>query len=152
MTNYRKELTLDLYELTMSQVFWRRGMDSTATFSLFFRGYPKNRAYYIASGIDDALDFLQDFHFSVDEIEAIRNVTPLADDFVDALSRTRFSGSVRAVPEGSIVFADEPLIEVTGNLIETQIVETMLLNIVTTASLLATKAARIAQAADGRPS
>ena len=100
----------------MSQIFWRRGMDSTATFSLFFRGYPKNRAYYIASGIDDALDFLQDFHFSVDEIEAIRNVTPLADDFVDALSRTRFSGSVRAVPEGSIVFADEPLIEVTGNL------------------------------------
>ena len=135
----------------MSQIFWRRGMDSTATFSLFFRGYPKDRAYYIASGIDDALDFLQDFHFSVDEIEAIRNVTPLADDFVDALSRTRFSGSVRAVPEGSIVFADEPLIEVTGNLIETQIVETMLLNIVTTASLLATKAARIAQAADGRP-
>ena len=114
MTNYRKELSLDLYELTMSQVFWRRGMDSNATFSLFFRGYPKDRAYYIASGIDDALDFLQDFRFSDDEIRAIRNVTPLADDFVDFLTDLRFTGTVRAVPEGSIIFADEPLLEVTG--------------------------------------
>ncbi len=151
MTSYRKELSVDLYELTMSQVFWRRGMDSSATFSLFFRGYPKDRAYYIASGIDDALDFLQDFRFADDEIRAIRNVTPLADDFADVLSDLRFTGTVRAVPEGSIIFADEPLLEVTGSLIETQIVETMLLNIVTTASLLATKAARIVQAADGRP-
>ena len=135
----------------MSQVFWRRGMDASATFSLFFRGYPKDRAYYIASGIDDVLDFLQDFHFSADEIRAIRNFTPLADDFVDFLADFRFSGTVRAVPEGTIVFADEPLLEVTGTLIETQIVETMLLNIVTTASLLATKAARIVQAAEGRP-
>lgn len=135
----------------MSQVFWRRGMDSTATFSLFFRGYPKDRGYYIASGIDDALDFLQDFRFTADEIRAIHDITPLADHFVDVLSDLRFTGTVRAVPEGSIVFADEPLIEVTGTLIEAQIVETMLLNIVTTASLLATKAARIVQAADGRP-
>ncbi len=135
----------------MSQAFWRRGMDSTATFSLSFRGYPKDRAYYIACGIDEAVDFLEDFHFSADEISAIRDVTPLADDFVDALSRTGFSGTVRAVPEGTIVFADEPLIEVTGSLIETQIVETMLLNIVTTASLMATKASRIVQAAGGRP-
>ena len=58
----------------MSQAFWRRGMDSTATFSLIFRGYPKDRAYYIASGIDDALGFLEDFHFSADEIRAIRDV------------------------------------------------------------------------------
>ncbi|MYF79232.1 MAG: nicotinate phosphoribosyltransferase, partial [Chloroflexi bacterium] len=151
VNQYRKELSVDLYELTMSQVFWRRGMDSSATFSLFFRGYPKDRAYYIASGIDDALDFLEDFHFSADEIRAIRNVTPLSDEFVDFLTDFSFSGTVRAVPEGSIVFAAEPLIEVTGTLIETQIVETMLLNIVTTASLLATKAARIVQAADGRP-
>lgn len=135
----------------MSQVFWRRGIDSSATFSLFFRGYPKDRAYYIASGIDDALDFLEDFHFSDDEIRAIRNVTPLADDFVNFLADFRFSGTVRAVPEGTIVFADEPLLEVNAPIIEAQIVETMLLNIVTTASLLATKAARIVQAAEGRP-
>ena len=92
----------------MSQVFWRRGMNSTATFSLFFRGYPKDRAYYIASGIDDALDFLEDFHFStLTKSEAIRDVTLLADDFLDFLTDLRFSGAVRAVPEGSIVFADE---------------------------------------------
>ena len=134
----------------MSQVFWRRGMDSNATFSLFFRSYPKDRGYYIASGIDDALDFLENFRFSADEIRAIRDVTPLADDFVDVLSDFGFNGTVRAVPEGSIVFADEPLLEVTGTLIETQIVETMLLNIVTTASLLATKAARIVRSMNWR--
>ena len=148
---HRKELSVDLYELTMSQVFWRRGMTNRVTFSLFFRGYPKNRGYYIACGIDDALDFLQAFRFSEQDIAAIRSTTPLDDDFIDYLSKIRFTGDVRAVREGSIVFADEPLIEVYGNLIEAQIAETMLLNIVTTASLLATKASRVVQAAAGRP-
>ena len=135
----------------MSQVFWRRRIDGQATFSLFFRGYPKDRGYYIACGIDQALNFLEDFHFSGRDIEAIRQLTRLDDDFIGLLSDIRFTADVRAVPEGTIVFADEPLLEVTGSLIETQIVETMLLNIVTTASLLATKASRIVQAAAGKP-
>ncbi len=148
---YRTELSVDLYELTMSQVFWRRDIDGRATFSLFFRGYPMNRGYYIATGIDQALDFLQGFKFSEQDIEALRNVTPLDHDFIEFVADTRFTGDVRAVEEGSIVFADEPLLEVTGNLIEAQIVETMLLNIVTAASLLATKASRLVRAAQGRP-
>ena len=151
MTAYRKELSVDLYELTMSQVFWRRGLDSTATFSLFFRGYPKDRAYYIAAGIEQAHDFLQNFHFSAHDIQSLRNTTPLADDFLTALADFRFTGDVRSVPEGTIVFADEPLLEVTAPIIEAQLVETMLLNIVTTASLMATKASRIVQAAAGKP-
>ncbi len=151
MTAYRKELSVDLYELTMSQVFWRRGLDSTATFSLFFRGYPKDRAYYIAAGIEQAHDFLQNFHFSAHDIQSLRNTTPLADDFLTALADFRFTGDLRSVPEGTIVFADEPLLEVTAPIIEAQIVETMLLNIVTTASLMATKASRIVQAAAGKP-
>ena len=148
---YRKELSVDLYELTMSQVFWRRSMDDRATFSLFFRGYPKNRGYYIAAGIEQALDFLQDFELSERDIEALRKVTPLDHDFIEFISGFRFTGDVRAVEEGTILFADEPLLEVTGNLIETQIVETMLLNMVTTSSLLATKASRLMRAAQGRP-
>ena len=148
---FRGELSVDLYELTISQVFWRRGMKDRATFSLFFRGYPSDRGYYIACGIDDALDFLNGFRFSERDIEAIRRTTPLSDDFIDHLSGIRFTGNVRAVPEGSIVFADEPLLEVSGNLLESQIVETMLLNIVTTSSLLATKASRLVKAASGRP-
>ena len=148
---FRSELSVDLYELTMSQIFWRRGMNDRATFSLFFRGYPKDRGYYIACGIEEALDFLAGFRFSTAEIEAIRETTPLAEDFIEHLPSIRFGGDVRAVPEGSIVFADEPLIEVTGDLIETQIVETKILNIVTTASLLATKASRVVKAAAGRP-
>ena len=151
MPTYRKELSVDLYELTMSQVFWRRGMDNTATFSLFFRGYPKNRSYYIASGIDAAIDFLQNFHFSPEDIESLRSTSPLSEDFLTYLANIQFTGDVRAVPEGTIVFADEPLLEVTAPLIESQIVETMLLNIVTSATLLATKASRIVQAASGRP-
>lgn len=135
----------------MSQVFWRRRLEGAATFSLFFRGYPKDRGYYVASGIEQALDFLEEFHFSHREIEAIRSLPVLDADFVDYLSDVRFAGDVRAVREGTIVFADEPLLEVTGKLIECQIVETMLLNIITTASLMATKASRIVQAADGRP-
>ena len=151
MSIYRKELSVDLYELTMSQVFWRRGMDSVATFSLFFRGYPKDRSYYIANGIDQAIDFLEDFHFEKSDIEAIRETTHLSDDFLGFLSKLRFTGDVRAVPEGTIVFADEPLLEVTAPTIQAQIVETMLLNIVTTASLFATKASRIIKAAAGIP-
>ena len=143
---YRKELSVDLYELTMSQVFWRRDMDGVATFSLFFRGYPKDRSYYIANGIDQAIDFLEDFHFGKSDIEAIRETTHLSDDFLGFLSKLRFTGGVRAVPEGTIVFADEPLLEVTAPIIQAQIVETMLLNIVTTASLFATKASRIVKA------
>ena len=151
MNEYRKELSVDLYELTMSQVFWRRQIEGSATFSLFFRGYPEDRGYYIACGVDQALDFLDSFHFCNRDIEAMRNFTPLADDFVDFLSGIGFNGDVRAVPEGTIVFADEPILEVTGSLIESQLVETMLLNIVTTSSLLATKGSRIVQAASGSP-
>ena len=147
---FRTELSVDLYELTMSQVFWRRGINDRATFSLFFRGYPKDRGYYIAAGIEQALDFLQDFRFSDRDIESLSETTPLGKDFIEHLGGIRFIGDVRAVPEGSIVFADEPLLEVTANLIEAQIVETMLLNIITTASLLATKASRLVQSAAGR--
>ena len=79
----------------MSQVFWRRGLDSTATFSLFFRGYPRDRAYYIASGIEQAIDFLEDFRFEKSEIKAIRRVSRFSDDFLEFLSQLRFAGDVR---------------------------------------------------------
>ena len=149
--SFRSELNVDLYELTMAQVYWRRDINGRATFSLFFRGYPKDRGYYIACGIDNALEFLEEFRLTQVEIDAIRETTPLADEFIDSLIALRFRGDVRAVPEGSIVFADEPVLEVTADVIEAQIVETMLLNTVTTANLLATKASRIVSAAAGRP-
>ena len=143
-------LNIDLYELTMSQVYWRRGMDSNATFSLFFRGYPRNRAFYIACGIDHALQYLENFHFTDQEIIQLNASQSLSGDFVDHLAGLTFDGSIRAVPEGTIVFANEPLVEVTAPLIQAQLVETMLLNIVTSASLFATKAARIVNAAGSR--
>ncbi len=143
-------LNIDLYELTMSQVYLRRGINTSATFSLFFRGYPPNRSFYIAGGIDRALRYLEEFRFADQDIEHLKANLSLAPDFAEYLADLTFSGSVRGVPEGTIVFADEPLIEVTAPLIQAQLVETMLLNIVTSASLFATKAARIVKAAASR--
>ena len=145
-------LHLDLYELTMSQAMWRQGITNrTATFSLFFRGYPTNRNFYIATGIDQALQFLQSFRFTDADIQYLKSSNKLSPEFIDYLASISFSGNARAVPEGTIVFSNEPLLEVTAPLIEAQIVETMLLTIISTASLLATKAARIVKAAQNKP-
>ena len=151
-TQLSDALHLDIYELTMSQALWHQGMaNQTATFSLFFRGYPPNRNFYIASGIDQALQFLQNFRFTDPDIEYLKSSDKLSPEFIGYLAEIRFSGNVRAVPEGSIVFSNEPLLEVTAPPIEAQIVETMLLTIISTASLLATKAARIVNAAQNKP-
>lgn len=145
-------LHLDLYELTMSQAMWHQGITNrTATFSLFFRGYPTNRNFYIAAGIDQALRFLQSFRFTDADIQYLKTSNKLSPEFIDYLASISFSGDVRAMPEGTIVFSNEPLLEVTAPLIEAQIVETMLLTIISTASLLATKAARIVKAAQNKP-
>lgn len=145
-------LHLDLYELTMSQAMWHQGItNQTATFSMFFRGYPTNRNFYIAAGIDQALQFLQSFRFTDADIKYLKSSNKLSTEFIDYLASISFSGDVRAMQEGTIVFSNEPLLEVTAPLIEAQIVETMLLTIVSTASLLATKAARIVKASQNKP-
>ncbi len=145
-------LHIDLYELTMAQIYWRKGLDhKRAVFSLFFRGYPQDRAFYIAAGIEDAIDFLSAFRFTARDLEHLRSLGIFAEEFVEYLAQVSFRGSVRALREGSIVFAQEPLLEVTAPIIQAQLVETMLLNIITAASLFATKGIRIVEAACGRP-
>ena len=142
-------LFTDLYQLTMGQAYWQSGQMAGATFSLFFRSYPEDRGYYIFVGLEDVLAFLEDMRFSADDIEYLRGQGQFSDGFLEYLSGLRFTGSVRAMPEGSIFFANEPVIEVTGPVIEAQIAETLLLNQVSVQSILATKASKVVRAAKG---
>ena len=145
-------LFVDFYELTMADVYLRNGLaDKLATFSLYFRGYGRNRGYYLASGIDAAIDYLENLAFSDDDIYNISMQGVFRDDMFQCMSDLAFTGSVFAVREGEIVFGSEPVLEVTAPIIQAQIAETALLNIITTATLFATKASRIVQAAQGRP-
>ena len=143
-------LFTDLYELTMSQAFLRQGMKATATFSLFTRTYPPNRAYFVSAGLEDVLDYLSNLSFSERAIDYLRATDIFSDDFLEYLSGVRFTGSVRAIPEGRLYFTDEPAVEITAPLIEAQLAETFIINQVNLQSMLATKAARCVWAAKGR--
>ena len=143
-------LFTDLYELTMSQAFFRQGMSASATFSLFTRTYPPNRAYFVSAGLEDVLDYLSNLNFSGRAINYLRATGIFSDDFLEFLRGVRFTGSVRAIPEGRLYFTDEPAVEITAPLIEAQLVETFIINQVNLQSMLATKAARCVWAAQGR--
>jgi nicotinate phosphoribosyltransferase len=143
-------LFTDLYELTMSQAFMRQGMSATATFSLFTRTYPTNRAYFVSAGLEDVLDYLSNLNFSDRAIDYLKATDIFSDEFLQFLSGVRFTGSVRAIPEGRLYFTDEPAVEVTAPLIEAQLAETFIINQVNLQSMLATKAARCVWAAQGR--
>ena len=143
-------LFADLYELTMAQAYWQSGTTAQATFSLLLRGYPPDRAYFVLGGVQDALDHLQGLRFDDDDIEHLRSLDLFDRAFLEFLTTLRFTGAVRAMDEGAIFFANEPVIEVTAPIIEAQIVETFLLNQVNLQTVLATKASRVVHAAAGR--
>jgi nicotinate phosphoribosyltransferase len=143
-------LLTDLYELTMAASYWREGLRGDATFSLFARKLPRNRSFLIAAGLEDVLEYLEDFRFSEAAIGYLRTLERFDPAFLDALRDVRFTGSVHAVPEGTLVFADEPLLEVTGPILEAQIVETAVMNLCHLQTVLASKAARSVLAARGR--
>jgi nicotinate phosphoribosyltransferase len=142
-------LRTDLYELNMAASYLRRGMDAEATFSLYVRDLPKERGFLVAAGLDDCLSFLEGFSFEPDELEHLRRIG-FDDRAIDDLRDLRFGGDVWAVPEGRIVHAKEPIIEVTAPIAVAQLVETVLLNQVTLHTTIASKAARYVIAAEGR--
>lgn len=150
-----RALETDLYQLTMAAGYFHRGLAHTvATCELSVRRLPRARRYLVACGIDQAIDYLMDLRFEERDIAYMREVPALAaamnDAFVEYLREFRFRGDVWAVPEGTVVFAGEPLIRVRAPIIEAQIVETHLLSVVNHATMVASKAARIVQAAAGR--
>ena len=141
-------LLTDLYGLNMAASYWRQGMIGEATFSLFVRELPPSRGFLVAAGLDDCLDHLEHVQFTTDEVGYLATIGFDAAA-LDAFAAVRFTGEVRAVPEGRMVFANEPLLEVTAPIAEAQLVESFLLNQVTMQTTLATKAARCAAMAAG---
>ena len=133
----------DLYQLTMGQVYFLKGVSQQeAVFDYFFRKLPFDGGYVVFAGLGDLLPILEDLHFSTDDLKFLKEVG-LNDDFIRHLGTFRFGGSIYSPKEGEIVFPNEPILRVEGNMLEAQIVETLLLNILNFQSLVATRAARI---------
>lgn len=142
-----KALFTDLYQLTMAQAYWWNDRTAEATFSLYFRNLPPDRGYLVFAGLGDALEYLETFQLTGEDIAHLRSLDLFDKNFLSYLADMRFTGSVRAMAEGSIFFAGEPVLEVTAPVIEAQITETFLVNQVHLQTLLATKAARVVHAA-----
>ncbi len=146
----RNALFTDLYQLTMLQAYYAAGMLQPAAFELFFRQMPAHRNYVLAAGLDDVLEYLENVHFSEEDLDWIAQSGQFSEAFISELASFRFTGEVRAVPEGTVVFEREPLIQVVAPLPEAQLVETLVLNQIYLHSMVATKAARLVMAAEGR--
>ncbi len=142
-------LLLDLYELTMAQSYVDEGMTAPATFSLFARHLPRDWGYLVAAGLDDVLSYLETLAFGAEELSYLRSTGLFTPTFLDHLGRLRFTGSVRAMPEGTVCFPNEPLLEVTAPIVEAQLVESAIVNQVHFQTLIASKAARCVEAAVG---
>jgi nicotinate phosphoribosyltransferase len=143
-------LFCDFYELTMAAAYEASGVDGAATFELFVRALPPERNFLVAAGLADVFEALEQWVFDDDAIEYVRTLPGFSPQFIDRLAGLRFTGTIRAVPEGEVVFEEEPLLEITAPLIEAQLLETLLLNLVGTATMQASKAARVALAAGDR--
>lgn len=144
------ELITDLYELTMAASYHREAMSDEATFSLFVRDYPPHRAYFVAAGLDHLLTLVSRYRFHEGSIDFLRRTGRFTGEFLHYLRTFRFTGSMRALPEGRIFFANEPILEITAPIIEAQLLETLVINVVQLETLLAGKAARCVEAARGR--
>lgn len=148
---FEPALFTDLYQLTMLQAYQAEDMTARAVFSLFVRALPPERNFLIAAGLEDALTYLEALRFGPAARGYLRMMPQFANDFVDSLADFRFTGDVYAVPEGTPVFAGEPLLEVDAPIGEAQLAETYLLNQITFQTLIASKGARVSLAAGDKP-
>lgn len=147
---HRSALFTDLYELTMLDAYYAEGLTGEAVFELYFRKLPRHRNYVVAAGLDDVLDYLEHLRFRDADLDWLAGLGQFDDAFLQSLGSLRFTGDVHAVPEGTVVFPNEPFVQVVAPLPEAQLVETYILNQMHVQSLVATKAARIARAAGAR--
>ncbi len=140
----------DLYELTMMNGYLRYGKDKNrACFDLFYRRRGDVTAYAVAAGLEQVIEYVQNLRFTQEDIEYLRSLAIFDDAFLSYLSDFHFTGEILAVPEGTIVFPDEPILRVIAPIMEAQLLETALLNIINHQTLIATKAARVVQSARG---
>jgi nicotinate phosphoribosyltransferase len=141
-------LFTDFYQLTMARGYFDLGMQSkVGTFNLFFRNTPFGGGYAVAAGIGPAMEYVEHVRFSETDIDYLKRQSMFSDGFLEYLRGFKFTGSIQGVPEGTIVFPHEPILQVEAPIIEAQIIESSLLNIINYSTLVATKASRICTAA-----
>ena len=151
MNDLNYTMLCDFYELTMGNGYLRNGMENKICyFDLFFRKIPDGGGFAIACGLEQVIDYIENLHFSEKDIDFLRSKNIFSDEFLYYLRDFRFTGDIYAVPEGTVVFPNEPIMTVRALAIEAQLIETYLLLIINHQSLIATKANRIVRAADGR--
>ena len=143
-------LFTDLYELTMCASYFDNKRNELATFDLFIRKLPPNRSYFVFAGLEQALLFLKNMRFNPEQIDYLRKQR-FKEDFLNYLRNFKFSGEVWAIPEGTMVFPNEPVIRVTAPIIEAQLMESFLLNTINIQTMIATKASRVVNVAQRRP-
>lgn len=150
MTIANSVLLTDLYQLTMLQTYHAERMQETAVFELFTRRLPPERGFLLAAGLEQALDYLEDLSFTAEELEWLAGCGRFSPSFVATLAELRFTGTVHALPEGTVFFANEPILRVIAPLPEAQLVESRLINLIHYQTLIAAKAARCVLAAPGK--
>jgi nicotinate phosphoribosyltransferase len=150
VTMMREALFTDLYELTMMQAYVEEGMLAEAIFDLHVRSLPTTRNYLLACGLDDVLTYLETVRFGGEPIDYLRSLGTFRPRFLDYLREFRFTGDVHAVLEGTPIFPFEPLVEIVAPLPEAQLLETFVINQIGLQTVLASKAARVVAAAQGR--
>lgn len=145
-------LLTDFYEITMANGYLKNGMqDEIAYFDLFFRKVPDNAGFAIMAGVEQVIEYLEDLKFTPEDIEFLRGKKLFCEEFLNYLQNFKFSCDVWAIPEGTPIFPNEPILTVRGPLLQAQFIETMLLLTINHQSLIATKCNRIVRAAEGRP-
>ncbi len=143
-------LLTDLYQLTMLQAYWARGMQETAVFEFFVRQLPERRNFLVAAGLEQLVEYLETLHFEPQELDWLDSTGRFTPDFIRWLAGLRFTGDVDAVAEGTVFFAEQPVVRVTAPLPEAQFIESRLINLLHFQTLVASKAARCVLAAGGR--
>lgn len=152
MNNRNLTMLVDFYELTMANGFFENGRgNEIAYFDMFFRKVPDNAGYAVMAGVQQVIEYLNALEFTAEDIEYLRSKNMFCEDFLEYLKKFHFECDVWAIPEGTPIFPNEPLITVKGPAIQAQFIETMILLTVNHQSLIATKANRIVEAAQGRP-
>jgi nicotinate phosphoribosyltransferase len=143
-------LLTDLYQLNMIQAYLEHGETRPAVFEFFVRKFPHERGFLIAAGLEQVLDFLENLRFSPEDLEWLARTGRFGRDLLDHLAQLRFTGDVHAMPEGTVFFANEPILRVTAPLPQAQLIETRLINFLHFQSLIAAKAARMVLSAPGK--
>lgn len=141
-------MLMDFYELTMSNGYFTKGFkDKVVVFDMFYRRNPDNGGFVVSAGLEQLIEYIENMHFNADDIEYLREKGEFSEEFLEYMSEFKFTGTIEALPEGTICYPNTPIVTVTAPVIEAQLIETMLLLTINFQSLIATKASRICRAA-----